>query len=853
MNSECNNLKILFRIAKPDKLSLPQNKKYRFLRFNEISKQLYVDYARECYPTYSENEIYEYYNQLNNLSNIQNTKNYFYLLSEFGKKTLELWNGSPIVKFESIIDWHDITHEISQDLIVSAYLANNSLEKRMKQDFFAWPTTLKTSNRQLQNILNNGISENHYHLNGSTQVFPITWISLMNLPTQIVDVTKKLGVNLSSFLSWGENDNQSSWNELLKEAAAIRYNLFCILNNYDMKIDTSKCYVSYAELQRNIFGLCYYTAFKDATCKYSLDYALTKSMNTNNYYCNRILAGERKFLYDCFLSSFSGMFNDKQNNLFYKYLLIKNNFRAEIIQSNKLSGFKNFANYQDRKGYAIEGIPKYSREAIRTAINEVLDEQPIISLEARIMPRDKKELLVNNINYYDDIYKSFFWKVNNVTERGSITYPYFYVLHYPKGTEELKQRKHGVSRARNQKQREKYKMCSKTTMYSLSHLDCLRNRVLGIDACSNEIGCRPEVFATEYRYLKEYNMQNCNSQFKQDNSSTFYLNRTYHVGEDFLDIVDGLRAIDETIRFLGFSYGDRFGHALALGVNPYDYYKFKNYRIILPCQDALDDFVWIYMRSNEMNISIEPILKQKIESIINELSNSIYYDFIKRTPDLNISITPYDLYSAWKLRGDNPECYRSIKFTRNSQIQTRYDRAKYEETSELNDIRNQDSITAIYYAYHYEYSVRAAGEKPYEFEITPEYIALVSEIQKKLQFEVASKGIMIECNPSSNCLIGTFKTYDKHPITSFFNLHLESDSEIIDNCPQLSVSINTDDKGVFDTSLEYEYALIASALINLKDDSGKNRYSPSQVYEYLDCVRKMGNVQSFKPQVECLK
>ena len=58
-------------------------------------------------------------------------------MSDYGKKTLELWNGTPVVRFDAIIDWHDITHEISQDLIVSAYLANNSLEKRVNQDFFA--------------------------------------------------------------------------------------------------------------------------------------------------------------------------------------------------------------------------------------------------------------------------------------------------------------------------------------------------------------------------------------------------------------------------------------------------------------------------------------------------------------------------------------------------------------------------------------------------------------------------------------------------------------------------------------------------------------------------------------------
>lgn len=41
---------------------------------------------------------------------------------------------------------------------------------------------------------------------------------------------------------------------------------------------------------------------------------------------------------------------------------------------------------------------------------------------------------------------------------------------------------------------------------------------------------------------------------------------TYHTGEDFLDIVDGLRAIDEAMLFLQMEKGERLGHAMALGV-----------------------------------------------------------------------------------------------------------------------------------------------------------------------------------------------------------------------------------------------------------------------------------------------
>ena len=106
--------------------------------------------------------------------------------------------------------------------------------------------------------------------------------------------------------------------------------------------------------------------------------------------------------------------------------------------------------------------------------------------------------------------------------------------------------------------------------------------------------------------------------------------------------------------------------------------------------------------------------------------------------------------------------------------------------------------------------------------------------------------IGIECNPTSNYLIGTFKRYDKHPIIDFYNLGLESDSDKIESCPQLFVSINTDDQGIFGTSLENEFALMAIALEKAKDENGTLKYKPSMIYQWLDNIRKMGNEQSFK-------
>lgn len=137
-------------------------------------------------------------------------------------------------------------------------------------------------------------------------------------------------------------------------------------------------------------------------------------------------------------------------------------------------------------------------------------------------------------------------------------------------------------------------------------------RVFGIDACSSEIGCRPETFATEFRYIRKYGI--ANSKNYRDTGQIFgKIGITYHAGEDFLDIVDGLRAIDEALMFLEMEKGDRLGHAIALGIEPKQYYKDKWYDIYMTKQDYLDDLVWIFYKSLEFGITINANHRSKIK------------------------------------------------------------------------------------------------------------------------------------------------------------------------------------------------------------------------------------------------
>lgn len=59
----------------------------------------------------------------------------------------------------------------------------------------------------------------------------------------------------------------------------------------------------------------------------------------------------------------------------------------------------------------------------------------------------------------------------------------------------------------------------------------------------------------------------------------------------------------------------------------------------------------------------------------------------------------------------------------------------------------------------------------------------------------------------------------------------------------ISVSINTDDAGIFSTSLEREYSLMALALE--KHDDEEHHNTPREIMEWLERVRLMAKEQCF--------
>lgn len=568
------------------------------------------------------------------------------------------------------------------------------------------------------------------------------------------------------------------------------------------------------ELQRFIeeFHVCKISSEENSEKKYLYDYIDCVPMYVVDGFFN-VNCTERWFLYTMFLKLYSG---DSEflafGNMFYAYLVLKEKIRSELVQVNNKTGFDNFMKYQNRKEYFIDNT-RYEQVYSYIALADTwyYQKETLIGLEARISPKDTAE---ENKRAIQGLLRA----LEKIREGKDRT---FFVFHFIK--EPDRELTSGKQQCRHYRKRVEIRKKAMAIERFRQDYPEEAAMVYGIDACSPEIGCRPEVFAQTFTYLR--GMQEIAN---IHNEKVPRLGISYHVGEDFLDIVDGLRAIDEAVHFLQMDSGDRLGHALALGVSPGEWYEFKGKRVLMTKQDHLDNIVWIYMKIRKYNI-------RHSESMLQEL----YRDYIHCVKEIYGSRTEYDInvyYDAWKLRGDNPEIYLEDSLETGEGEWNYF--AKNECYPENRKIRMQELCRELYIMYHYDENVKKRGAEVVECKVSRELVEVIEHIQKCLQQEIARLGISIEANPSSNYMIGTFARYDQHPIRNFYNKGLTADyNELMEN-PQIDVTINTDDQAVFSTNLENEYAYIALSMEKMRTENGESVYKRSMIYEWLNNIRK---------------
>lgn len=827
---------------------------YSFCKFSEDELiKLLIDSFPECNYQELKNHIRWFIARFS-----KSELNFYDVLFAFSRHMIVRYENQYCFRYKYADTWRSLTKEIGEEIFVVAAVAqidwHRGISDRMD---FDWSPCIEHDNSELKMLLkrDNGVSENHFHLRASSSYFELSWVFLMN------DISsQKYEVNIRSIERellklFPSNEGDFPLVLIWRKAAAIRLFLYLLLTNskeaqknYYTLLEqqvlpyqaTSICTFPITEIEERIHSIN-----KTGT----IDYAHQHSRRPHEKYFN--LSGERYILYHCL----NKILKKNENyqiieQYLFLYMLLKHKFYAEMVQSNDRIGFYNFNQYQRRKDYFI---PWDNEKTVATeTICSMIENNKIYRAELRISPEPDCHEMTKIIELYDSAIDEAL-KLVGKQDTMKRDLNFFYTLHFVKLPDKLQQGfcRHQLLREDNEK---------KARM--IFDLRCdIAQRIYGIDACGEEIDCRPEVFAPIFRYLQNYDSE----RIITDGRTLHQLKATYHVGEDNYDIADGLRAIDEAITFLNLRSGCRFGHATLLGISPYDYYSENKNTVSMPCQVFLDNMVWMYFFIRENSIKFDDIShlitylqekfnfyfahiydhainSERINDLLKDALCSPYFHLCAAPVKLNKDNCYFGLhqyYDSYLLRGDEPRLYRDGFISERCLGTEGYQLCHTKE--EMENARSSFEASYLYYLYHYNEQVKIIGTESIT-EVLPDYfIEGVALVQNKLKEKISREGIYIETNPTSNLFISSIKDYSQHPIHNFYDNGLKKEPGNL----QLNVSINTDDKSVFSTCLSNEYAYLLFYLEQKKDSDGNQMYSRFEIMRWLDDIRKMGNEQSF--------
>jgi hypothetical protein len=322
------------------------------------------------------------------------------------------------------------------------------------------------------------------------------------------------------------------------------------------------------------------------------------------------------------------------------------------------------------------------------------------------------------------------------------------------------------------------------------HLDIIR----GVDLCADEAGIPTWVVKPLLRYLHEIARYAAQSHSRTGHRPALALRTTIHAGEDWLHLLGGLRHIDEARSHFDMRSGDRFGHGLALAVDPMEWSEGCG-PIAMPRELRLFDLAWVWSLRERVDFSttaVEAELRRLMGDIFGHSAGDAWLagDFINALHDEQV------LH-----RVGYPSC---VDVPELGDHKPRLDDLVRQFLADPNCFRRGRTIIHV--------DPRREGE-------------MITAVQDWLRRELDSTGIIIEVNPSSNFLTQQLPSMWGHPV---WRLHAGRHEGL----PELPVVIGSDDPIIFATSLPEEYQLMHDALVL------SGRFTNDEADRWLDETRR---------------
>ena len=597
----------------------------------------------------------------------------FNLLLYFTSRCLIVNTGDPQVQYSYLLRWHLLTAPLGEDLFTTSFLASRDLSMEYERKSFDWDAFLGHNSKELNYLFEKPMAELHMHLNGSSFNFDLSWQCMMN---NIWHMQR----NFEHKHPYNKyKDNDTDLYEMMRKAALIRFYLAGVVGCVDEGITLVQLGNELTNTKVDIFEQDEYKSVQDLVLearkrnqersirdfeelkkKQKLDQLLTEldvldyipvSHYGNECIENKVLASERKLMYMVFKTIYADDANSKEDlaTLFYAYLVYKNYFRNDILQLNERVVGVHVASYEEKKTDYI--LKDYFHLLYKAAIEGFLekDESNRRHVEARVVQKETEAGIVELLNgickeidpKYTDNYDFIFHFIKKRDERKNKTYRHYDLR------QQIKRQSFAIYQFR----------CNQANWEDGNRLV---GKVVGLDAANSEIFCRPEVYAQAFRFLRAHKIET------DENVDSYPddLNVTYHIGEDFMDIADGLRAVEEALIFLNLKNGDRLGHALVLGTEVRRYYTKRSFSVCASKQVLLDNLAWLYHKCVRLTGYTQlcgwleiMFLKYFTEIYRNheEEGKSIIDSFFAEDDEDDLSDDIQDYYLSWLLRGHSPK------------------------------------------------------------------------------------------------------------------------------------------------------------------------------------------------------
>lgn len=686
----------------------------------------------------------------------------------FSERVLEKdKDGDPRVVFQNLFRWREVVKCLGEDIFTTAYLAKK--DTKVRNDF-CWPNVIGHNDDTINAALDKGLSDIHAHFGGAIDSFQFNWISLMNDVGGIYDRFKLMTFSYNDVVAYEKDYSFRKMAAWCRVAAAIRMTLFkTLVKGQKLKPTEEQEAIlmlgrdgdteAITLLKQRIDDLR--TDGKKTREGVIPDYAITddlmKKQNANSPYS--LYAGERRIEY-AFYKAYLGpakMMNGLWIELFYLYELIKIHLRKEFVFSNDKWGLDNYNAFIARSELFTKEIqPICNLSSVQTSIRKGKNDY----LESRVTP---DSLGLTQGEYWKGLFmEDVFVDEDELKKRLS------FIVQFTKSSKHKNKHREGRNRSKLEEVHGDY---IKVTQFVNDKQS--RYKIIGIDVGGSELSFRPEVFGHMLRSSKKQGF-----------------GITYHVGEEFFDLADGLRAIWEIVQFAKIGKGDRLGHCLALGIAVEEYYKKKHNTLLMPKQEMLDNMVWLCGFAKENGISIKPELKQKMDDLAKELYEEIGYGSYGA---LNMD----DYYASMLLRSDDAKTVDGLDVWSETALL---------DSPQSNRARANSRARALWMAYAKDEDIAEKGEMPAEKKLGAAFAQLMATVQSMMRGMVIKTGVCIESCPSSNLQICKLERYDCHPAIKYYLKPTDTSG-----AERLNIAVCTDDKGTFSTSLSNEFSLLALA------------------------------------------